>query len=112
MSSAASFPANWIKIVQRSYNHGSKQLGFIPANPVHFITRVNPGINLGAALRKDLSSLNDGNDPVLKGTSAVISLRLLVGIPYFVSPGTTELTPSKFSGYPDGGDSCQVRRPG
>lgn len=80
---ARTFPANWIKIPQRSYSHGSKQLDFRESEPVFFYTRDHPGINLKDALHKDLAHLNGQDDPMVQVASGVISCRLLVSFPCY-----------------------------
>lgn len=74
----ATFPANWIKVPQRAYNYGHKQFDFCRLEPILFSTKGSPGINLGDALRENHTRLNGRNDPILRGTSGVISCRLLV----------------------------------
>jgi len=80
---ASPFPANWVKIPQRSYDYGCKQLDFDRLEPIPFGANGHPGINLGDALRKNCARLNRRDDPVLQGTSGVISCRLLVGSLHF-----------------------------
>lgn len=75
---AATFPADWTKIPQRTYNQGSKQLDFKQLEAIHFSTKGRPGINLRDALCKDFSNLDGRDDPMLQSTSGVISCRLLV----------------------------------
>lgn len=90
-SSVTTFPANWIKIPQRNYNQGSKQLDFKRSGPIYFGTKKYPGINLGDALRKNIADdLGCRDAPVLQVISGVVSCRLL------------------FPGYPDNGSSCQI----
>lgn len=84
------FPANWIRIPQRNYGHGSKQLGFERLEPTIFDSKDYPGVNLGDALRKNYASLRRRDDPMVQTTSGVASCRLL------------------FPGYPDNGKSCQI----
>lgn len=84
------FPADWVEIPQRTYNRGPKRLGFEQLGPIHFSTMSRPGINLGDALRKNFVDLVGRDDPMLQGSSGVISCRLL------------------FPGYPENGSSCQI----
>ena len=88
---ATTFPANWIKIPQRDYKYGSKQLDFDRSETIHFSSKDHPGINLREALSKDFTSLNGRDDPMLRGTSGVISCRLLVRL-HAPPPRATELT--------------------
>ena len=81
-----------MKIGQRSYHYGRKQLDFKPREPIPFSTKEHPGINLGDALRKNCAHLNCGDDPVPQGTSGVISCRLLVGSLRSISARAAELT--------------------
>ena len=76
--SAATFPANWIKIPQRSYDYGRKQFDFKRLDPISFSTKDHPGINLGDALRKNCTRLNGKSDPMVQAASRVASCRLLV----------------------------------
>lgn len=88
---AATFPVDWVKIPQGTYNHGSKQLDFKQSKSIPFSAKGLPGINLRDALRKDYTALDGRDDPMLQGNgSGVISCRLL------------------FPGYPDNGTSCQI----
>lgn len=84
------FPIHWMKIPQRDYTHGSKQLDFNRLNPIFFSTKGYPGVNLGDLLRKNFSLLDGRDDPMLQNASGTVSCRLL------------------FPGYPDNGSSCQI----
>ncbi|KAF9789778.1 hypothetical protein BJ322DRAFT_1105640 [Thelephora terrestris] len=87
---ATTFPENWVKIPQRIYHHGSKQWSYRRSEPIRFSTEDHPGINLGDALRKDLTRLTGSEDPMLQGLSGAISCRLL------------------FPGYPENNGSRQI----
>lgn len=91
-SLATTFPADWIRIPQRRYDYGRKQLDFNPSDPIYFSAKNKPGINLREALHKDCPRLNHRDDPILQGTSGVISCRLLVRSLHHFSFGTAELT--------------------
>lgn len=72
-------PIRWIKVPQRSYDHGSRQWDFKPLEPIFFSTNGYPGINLGDALHRRFKGLDGRDDPMLQGAPGVISCRLLVG---------------------------------
>lgn len=81
-----------MKIGQRSYNYGRRQLDFKPLEPIPFSTKEHPGFNLGDALRKNYAHLNRGGDSVPQGTPGVISCRLLVGSLLNILARVAELT--------------------
>ena len=99
-TSAAAFPANWIRVPQRNYNHGCKQYDFKLLEPIPFSTKDHPGINLGDALRKNCTRLSGKNDQILQATSAVSSCRLLVKFLHNSSVRAAELTQSRVSRLP------------
>jgi len=87
---AATFPLNWIKVPQRSYDHGRKQWSFKRLESVSFSVGGRPGINLGDALHKTFEGLDNRDDPVLQDASGAISCRFL------------------FPGYPANSGPCQI----
>ena len=72
-------PPDWIRIPQRIYDHGRKQLNFNPLEPISFSMNGRPGINMGDALRKAFTGLDGRDEPVLPDAAGAISCRLLVG---------------------------------
>jgi hypothetical protein len=92
---AATYPAKWIRIPQRDYDFGCKQLDFNRLEPISFSTKDNPGINLGDALRKNCTRLHRRDDLMLQGTSGVISCRLLVRSLHKFLVRVVELTQSQ-----------------
>ena len=72
------FVPRWVKVPQRLYDHGRRQWDFERLEPVFFSVNGIPGINLGHALRKQFTGLDGRDDPVLQGTTGVISCRLMV----------------------------------
>lgn len=74
----ATLPHNWIKVPQRDYDHGRRQLNFEKSEPISFIVNSRPGINMGDALRKTFTGLDGRDDPVLQEAAGAISCRLLV----------------------------------
>lgn len=87
-------PANWIKVPQRSYDHGKKQCNFQRSEPVSFRVNGRPGINMGDAFRKTFTGLDGRDSPVLQDATGAISCRLLVGL-LWLSIRSLTLTPSK-----------------
>ena len=79
LPSATTFPIDWIKVPQRSYDHGRKQWSFKPSEPIPFRTNGRPGISLRDALRKKFADLDDRDDPMLRDARGAVSCRLLVG---------------------------------
>ena len=75
---ATTFPFDWIKVPQRSYDHGRKQWDFKPLEPIPFSTGGRPGVNLGDALRKKFTDLDGQDDPMLQDVAGAILCRLLV----------------------------------
>lgn len=77
LPSVTTFPADWTKIPQETYDQGCKQLGFIPSETIRFSTKYFPGINLKDALRRDFSGLNGHDDSIPGDLPGVILCRLL-----------------------------------
>jgi len=107
--SATGFPLNWIKVPQKSYDHGRKQSNFKRLKPVSFGVGGRPGVNLGNALRKEFVGLDGRDEPVLQDAAGAISCRLLVGSSsiYHKIAGVDSIRP-QFPGYPGNSGSCQV----
>ena len=76
-------PSNWIKVPQKSYDHGRKQWNFRRSEPISFHVNGRPGINMGDALRKVFAGLDGRDDPALQDPPGTISCRLLVGLSWF-----------------------------
>jgi len=74
----AFYAPNWRKIPQEVYNHGRKQWGFTPSEPILFPVNGCPGLNMGDALRKRFTGLDGRDDLVLQDARGAISCRLLV----------------------------------
>jgi serine/threonine protein kinase len=74
------FPPNWIRVPQRSYDHGRKRWGSERLESIPFSAGGRPGINIGDALRMRFMGLDGRDDPVLQDASGVISCRLLVSL--------------------------------
>lgn len=73
------FPLGWIRVPQKDYDHGRKQRGFKPLEPIFFSTNGCPGMNLRDALHKEFTGLDGRDDPMLQDAAGSISCRLLVG---------------------------------
>jgi hypothetical protein len=91
---ATTFPYNWIRVPQRSYDHGRKQWNFERLESISFSANGRPGINMRDALRKTFTGLDGRDDPVLENAAGAISCRLLVGLLRFPTR-PLELNPSK-----------------
>ena len=89
-------PLDPIKIPQRNCDQGQhKQWNFKQLNPIPFNMNGCPGINLGDALCKKFTDLNDWDNPMLQDATGAISRRFLVGFLWEFSTRVTELTPSQ-----------------
>ena len=82
-------------VPQEEYDYGRKQFCFKRREPVSFSVRGRPGINMGAALSRNLENLDGWDDPVLQEASGAISCRFLVIS--FVSYFCRGLNPSAYS---------------
>lgn len=66
----------WHLIPQRPY--GQKQWDYKPVEPILFQVNGHPGVNMGAALRKEFTNLEGRDDLVLQDVGEVISCSLFV----------------------------------
>ena len=75
---ATLLPPNWQRIPQKIYDHGRKQLDFVPLECISFEVNGYLGLNMRDALLKRFTGLDGRDDPVLQGATGAISCRLLV----------------------------------
>ena len=80
------YSSNWRKIPQKVYDHGKKQRGFRPSEPILFHVNGCLGVNMGDALRKKFTGLDGRDDPMLQDARGAISCRLWVRSPYQLPP--------------------------
>ena len=71
-------PPKWYEIPQRPYDHGRRQWDYTPSDPILFQVNGYPGVNLGDALRNNLTGLEGRDDLVLQDARTAISCRFLV----------------------------------